>query len=237
MPDRTRRPGADESIHARADLAGAPPSGGRYDARRGDLPQDGITETTVYRWKKHYAGLEASELRELKQLRDENRRLKHVVAELTLDKVILKDALAKNGWPNAATGGGGLGARDIPPEHAACVSRAGGEPSVDLVPIGTPRRCATPATATRARDDPTHVRESALAYPAAPRRTPDQLQEGAPALLRGTAPAQAAQAPTPPGGNGANTSPRGHWTERALGHGLHARHARRWPHDPRVHAQ
>jgi putative transposase len=55
----------------------------------------GITETTFYRWKKHYAGLDASELRELKQLREENRRLKHVVAELTLDKVILKDAMSK----------------------------------------------------------------------------------------------------------------------------------------------
>ena len=86
MPDRTRRPrpGAEASIHPRADLAGAAAGGRRRHAGRGDLPQDGA-ETTFYRWKKHYAGLDASELRELKQLRDENRRLKHVVAELTLD--------------------------------------------------------------------------------------------------------------------------------------------------------
>ena len=55
----------------------------------------GVTETTFYRWKKHYAGLDVSELRELKQLRDENRRLKQVVADLTLDKTILRDALGK----------------------------------------------------------------------------------------------------------------------------------------------
>ncbi len=55
----------------------------------------GVTETTFYRWKKQYGGLDASELRELRQLRDENRRLKQVVADLTLDKTILKDALGK----------------------------------------------------------------------------------------------------------------------------------------------
>ena len=55
----------------------------------------GVTETTFYRWKKHYAGLDVSELRELKQLREENRRLKHLVADLTLDKTILRDAVGK----------------------------------------------------------------------------------------------------------------------------------------------
>ena len=54
-----------------------------------------VTETTFYRWKKQYTGLDVSELRELKQLRDENRRLKGVVADLTLDKAMLRDALGK----------------------------------------------------------------------------------------------------------------------------------------------
>ena len=57
----------------------------------------GVTETTFYRWKWQYTGLDVSELRELKQLRDENRRLKAVVADLTLDKTILRDALGKQG--------------------------------------------------------------------------------------------------------------------------------------------
>jgi putative transposase len=55
----------------------------------------GITETTFYRWKRKYGGLGVSELRELRQLRDENRRLKHLVADLTLDKRILQESLRK----------------------------------------------------------------------------------------------------------------------------------------------
>ncbi len=54
-----------------------------------------VTETTFYRWKKKYGGLGVTELRELRQLREENRKLKQVVADLTLDKHILNDALQK----------------------------------------------------------------------------------------------------------------------------------------------
>jgi putative transposase len=55
----------------------------------------GITEATFYRWKKKYGALGVAELRELKELREENRRLKRVVADLTLDKDILQEALRK----------------------------------------------------------------------------------------------------------------------------------------------
>jgi len=55
----------------------------------------GITEGTFYRWKKKYGALGVAELRELKELREENRRLKRVVADLTLDKDILQEALRK----------------------------------------------------------------------------------------------------------------------------------------------
>ena len=54
-----------------------------------------ITETTFYRWRKKYYGLGVSELRELKQLRDENRKLKGLVADLTLDKQILRESLTR----------------------------------------------------------------------------------------------------------------------------------------------
>ena len=52
----------------------------------------GITEQTLYRWKKQYKGLETDQVRQFKQLQDENARL---VAELTLDKTMLQDVLAK----------------------------------------------------------------------------------------------------------------------------------------------
>lgn len=54
-----------------------------------------ISEQTFYRWRKTYGGLEASEVQELKQLREENRRLKGLVADLTLDKQILQEVLSK----------------------------------------------------------------------------------------------------------------------------------------------
>ena len=58
----------------------------------------GISEQTFYRWKKQYVGLEVDQVRQLKQLQEENTRLKQLVAELSLDKVMLQDVLAKNVW-------------------------------------------------------------------------------------------------------------------------------------------
>ena len=55
----------------------------------------GISEQTYYRWKSKYGGLELSELKRLKQLEDENRRLKHIVAEQTLDIQALKAVVEK----------------------------------------------------------------------------------------------------------------------------------------------
>jgi putative transposase len=55
----------------------------------------GITEQTYYRWKKKYGGLGMSELRRLKQLEEENRKLKQMVADLSLDKHMLQEVLSK----------------------------------------------------------------------------------------------------------------------------------------------
>ena len=55
----------------------------------------GITEQTYYRWKAKYGGMELSELQRMKQLEDENRRLKHIVAEQVLDIQALKAVVAK----------------------------------------------------------------------------------------------------------------------------------------------
>lgn len=57
--------------------------------------QVGISEQTFYRWKKLYSGLQSDQVRELKQLQDENSRLKKLVAELSLDKAVLQDVLSK----------------------------------------------------------------------------------------------------------------------------------------------
>ena len=57
--------------------------------------QVGISEQTFYRWKKVYGGMPPSEARELKLLRDENAQLKRLVANLSLDKVMLQDVVQK----------------------------------------------------------------------------------------------------------------------------------------------
>lgn len=55
----------------------------------------GIAEATFYRWKKRFAGLGVSEMRRLKQLEEENRKLRGLVADLSLDKAMLQDVLGK----------------------------------------------------------------------------------------------------------------------------------------------
>ncbi len=55
----------------------------------------GITEQTFYRWKRKFSGLGIAELRRLKQLEEENRKLKSLVADLSLDKHMLQEVIAK----------------------------------------------------------------------------------------------------------------------------------------------
>ena len=56
----------------------------------------GVTEQTFYRWKRTFAGMGVVELRRLRQVEEENRKLKQLVADLTLDKHMLQEALRKN---------------------------------------------------------------------------------------------------------------------------------------------
>ena len=58
----------------------------------------GISDATFYTWRSKYGGLEISEMRRLRQLEEENRRLKSIVADQALDLRALKDVLAKNGY-------------------------------------------------------------------------------------------------------------------------------------------
>lgn len=55
----------------------------------------GVSDVTFYRWKKQYASMGVAEIRQLRQLEEENRRLKRLVADLTLDKQMLQDVLSK----------------------------------------------------------------------------------------------------------------------------------------------
>ena len=57
-----------------------------------------ISKATLYRWKSKYGGMESSDVKRLKDLEEENSRLKTMYAELSLDHTILKDVISKKGW-------------------------------------------------------------------------------------------------------------------------------------------
>ncbi len=72
------------------------------EAENGTMVKDlirkhGICEGTYYRWKSKYGGMSVSEAHRLRQLEDENRKLKHIVADLTLENKVLKDVNSKKG--------------------------------------------------------------------------------------------------------------------------------------------
>jgi putative transposase len=82
----------EEAVFRPADHVGTAGGGGRRPV--GDIwRQVGISEQTFYRWKKAYGAMLPSEARELKQLRHENTKFKRLVADLSLDKVMLQDVL------------------------------------------------------------------------------------------------------------------------------------------------
>jgi putative transposase len=58
----------------------------------------GVTDQTLYNWKSKYGGMEISDAKRLRTLEDENRRLKQLVADLSLDKDALTTVIRKNGW-------------------------------------------------------------------------------------------------------------------------------------------
>lgn len=58
----------------------------------------GVSTHTIYAWKAKYGGMDASQAQEAKQLRDENTRLRKLVADLSLDKEALQSVIRKNGW-------------------------------------------------------------------------------------------------------------------------------------------
>jgi putative transposase len=69
---------------------------GEAGAKTAELARKhGVAEHTIYRWKSKFGGMTVSEAQRLRQLEDENRRLKHVVADLTLDNQALKAVLGK----------------------------------------------------------------------------------------------------------------------------------------------
>jgi putative transposase len=94
--------------------------------------QMGISEATFYVWKKRYANLGTLEMRELRQLREENAKLKRLVADLTLDRHVLQEVVKKRSSRGEAQRTCPLGAADLRHEHPSFV-RLGAAASRDVV--------------------------------------------------------------------------------------------------------
>jgi len=77
----------------------------------------GISENTYYAWKKKFSGLGVSELRRLRQLEEENRKLKQLVANLSLDKAMLRDVPGKRSEAGGKAGACRKVARRLPSER------------------------------------------------------------------------------------------------------------------------
>jgi putative transposase len=60
--------------------------------------EEGVSTATLYQWKAKYGGMDVSQAQEAKQLRDENTKLRKLVADLSLDKEALQSVIRKNGW-------------------------------------------------------------------------------------------------------------------------------------------
>lgn len=73
----------------------------------------GVSQATFYMWKKRYAGLGMQELRELRNLREENGRLKRILADLTLDRQILQEILSRKRKVLPSSPAGEVGAGDV----------------------------------------------------------------------------------------------------------------------------
>ncbi len=81
--------------------------------------QLGVSEQSFYRWKRKFQGIGIAELRRLRQLEEENRKLKKIVADLSLDKHILQDGLSKNSKARAEAPAGRLRKSHLQDQHAS----------------------------------------------------------------------------------------------------------------------
>ena len=150
-----------------------------------------VMEQTFYRWKRKYGGLGVQELRELKQLREENRRLKGLVADLSLDREILQEAVGKNGKPSAAQAGGIVGKAGLSSLRASGESGARDIAVYATVSEHEQWERATQTADPRDRLGQGELRIPASAHAASPRRLAGELQAGLPALPGGRTPASA----------------------------------------------
>lgn len=95
--------------------------------------EHGISSATFYKWRSKFGGMDVSMVARMKELEEENRRLKKMYAEAQLSTDLLKEALAKNGEAISATRDGPIGSHERAHEHPPRLPDLRGEP--DLLPL------------------------------------------------------------------------------------------------------
>ena len=147
----------------------------------------GVSEATVYAWKKRYVGMGVAELRRVRQLEDENRRLKQVVADLTLDKQMLQEVLQKRSEARPPARDRARPVRGVSRERAAGLWTGRLPPGDVLLPRQAPGSGAAADAAARAGGGATAVRVSTAVYPASAGGVARESQADLPTVRRGAA--------------------------------------------------
>ena len=93
FPQSEENRGEEESLQRRTDCIDTARS--RIEHGDGHRRQHGVAEQTIYRWRRQFSGMEVSDVRELRRLRDENARLKKLLAERDLEVEVMKEIQAK----------------------------------------------------------------------------------------------------------------------------------------------
>ena len=150
--------------------------------------QMGISEATYYVWKKKYADMGILEVRELRQLRDENARLKHLVADLTLDRHILQEVIKKRSSNTQTPGYRTMGTRLFSAEHTPGLRLELPAQCHVVLPLAGSRQQRPAATDARTCGRKAAVRLRADPYPTDPRGVEGGPQAGAPPVQAGGTP-------------------------------------------------
>ena len=162
------------------------------DAQAGASVQDlcrkhGISDATFYKWRTKYAGLEVSDVKKLRQLEDENRRLKQMVAEQALDIQALKTITAKTGKAQGEASRGPVGGGALWAESATGVPVSGAGSEHAAISESPSRRPGASGQDARDSRDQATLRLSPDLCAAASGRVESESQEGRTALSGGRA--------------------------------------------------
>jgi putative transposase len=185
----------------------------------------GVSEQTFYRWKKKFGAMGVAEVRRLKQLEDENAKLKRLVADLSLDKAILQDVLRKKSDARPAPWAGRVRTRCLPGDGAACVPRALRFARDDSLRVSEARAGGSSDADQGNRRGTPELGLAADPRAAATRGLAGQPQAHGAALSHGRPEFEAESTSASKGRGDARAVGRSDAQGRALEHGLHARPA------------